>query len=466
MSHAAGIHTADLPLCIDLDAALLRSDSLDEALFVYLRRNMWAVFLIPFWVLRGKAWIWHEVTGTQVDVKFLPYRGEVLQFAREQAKRRPVYLISGAPNTIAESIAAHLGCFTGVVGRSELSGTFGPGQFDYVGNSSADLAALPYARSAYLVGKRKRFGSGRRGTCELSSLESESTSLPSLLMHAIRVPQWVKNLLVFAALLLSHHFGDPHSIWMACLAFAAFCCAASSVYVINDLFDLEADRRHPTKRNRPIARGDLSMRQALLAVTILLLGAIGLSLLTNIATTAMIAGYLCLAVAYSRFLKRIVLLDAFLLAMFYIIRIFTGGLAVSVPVSFWTLLFSMFIFLSLAFVKRFAELSNVQNAGRTAAIGRGYSTADITQLNMLGTAAAVAAVVAMALYLNSPDVAVYYRRPALLWALCPLTYYWLARLWLLAARGQIDEDPIRFASHDRTSLIIGAVAAVIFLLAI
>ena len=426
MSHLAGIHTADLPLCIDLDDTLLRSNLLDEALFAYIRHNVWAVFLLPFWLLRGQAWLWRKVGGVPLDVASLPYRSEVLDMVRDEAKRRPVYLITGAHENLAESIAGHLGCFAGVAG--------------------------PSARFESL--------------CGLRPTPTEAPSLPSVLMHAIRVPQWVKNLLVFAALLLSHHFTDPHSVMMATLAFAAFCCAASCVYVINDVFDLEADRKHRTKRNRPLARGDISIRQTLLLVVLLLCGALGLASLTNLATTALIAGYICLAVTYSQFLKKIVLVDALLLAMFYIIRIFTGGLAVSVPVSFWTLLFSMFAFLSLAFVKRFAELSNMQSAGQTADIRRGYSTADITQLNLLGTASAVAAVVAMAFYLNSPDVAVLYRRPPLLWALCPLTYYWLSRLWLLAARGQMDEDPIRFASHDRTSLGIAAVAAVIFLLAI
>ena len=426
MSQLAGVNTADLPLCIDLDGTLLRSNLLDEAVFAYVRRNGWTILLLPFWLFRGKSWLWSKVGGVPLDVASLPYRSEVLEVVRDEAKRRPVYLITAAHENLAKSIAAHLGCFTGVAGSS--------GPFD----SLRDLRPIRTA----------------------------TPSLPSVLMRAIRAPQWVKNLLVFAALLLSHHFTDPHSVLMACLAFAAFCCAASSVYVINDIFDLEADRMHRTKRNRPLARGDVSIRQSLLLVALLLCGALGLASLTNLATAALIAGYICLAAAYSQFLKKIVLVDALLLAMFYIIRIFTGGLAVSVPVSFWTLLFSMFIFLSLAFVKRFAELSNVQNAGQTAAIRRGYSTADITQLNMLGTASAVASVVAMALYLNSPDVAVLYRRPTLLWALCPLTYYWLSRLWVLAARGQMDEDPIGFASHDRTSLVIGAVAAVIFLLAI
>jgi 4-hydroxybenzoate polyprenyltransferase len=281
-------------------------------------------------------------------------------------------------------------------------------------------------------------------------------SEPAILvwLKAIRVHQWVKNLLVFLPAVLAHQILAPKVMAHSVGAFVAFSLCASSVYLINDLFDLAADRAHPRKRNRPFAAGSLSARSGLVASVVLFCGAAVLALAVGWKFAAVLAGYYLLTLAYSVRLKKAAFLDVMTLASLYTLRIIAGSAATNIQLSFWLLAFSVFIFLSLGFVKRYTELDEARQAGKTIAAGRGYMAADLPLIMTLGVAAGYCTVVVMALYINSADSQVLYRHNKPLWLVCPLLLYWISRIWLVTTRGQMHDDPVLFALRDRSSLVV------------
>jgi len=267
----------------------------------------------------------------------------------------------------------------------------------------------------------------------------------------MRVHQCVKNLRIFVSPLLAHNLNEPAILLATCLAFLSFCFCASSVYITNDLLDLESDRRHPSKCRRPFAAGVLPADQGLMLAA----GLLGLSLLlgalVNTYFLLALAAYFACTLAYSLYLKRFALIDVMMLAGLYAMRVIAGNCAALIWPSFWLLAFSIFLFLSLGIVKRYTELRDVVLAGKPGAAGRGYYPEDVATLQGLGMAAGYAAVVVMALYVNSTKSGELYDRPEALWLLCPIMLFWISRVWLLAGRGHMHEDPIVFALRDRIS---------------
>jgi len=284
--------------------------------------------------------------------------------------------------------------------------------------------------------------------------------------RALRVHQWVKNFLVFVPLLMAHLVFDRDRLAAAACAFAAWCLCASGVYLFNDLLDLEADRSHPRKRSRPLASGALAARAAVPAAAVLVAAGLALAfLLLPAAFGAMLLIYLALTSLYSAHLKRRPVLDVLVLAGLYSLRVLSGGYATSVPVSPWLLAFSMFLFLSLAFVKRYTELRD-EGAGEASLARRGYAREDTELLRSFGAASGYLSVLVLALYINqSREVTQLYRRPELLWLAGPCLLYWLTRVWLLAHRGRLHEDPVVFTVRDPVSYIVGAVMAALIVAA-
>ena len=282
------------------------------------------------------------------------------------------------------------------------------------------------------------------------------------LVRALRPHQWVKNLLVFVPILLDHRLKEPEVLTRGAMAFVAFCLAASGAYVLNDILDLEADRGHPIKRNRPFASGALSPR----AGYMLALALVGVSLVVGAALMApgflaLLLLYIGLTTAYSAYLKRIVVLDVLLLACLYTLRVLAGITASGVRFSTWLLAFSTFLFLSLAFLKRHGELSTLAAHPAPAMRRRGYVPQDMEWLRTMGAASAYLAVLVLALYLNSDEVVKLYRKPAVLFLVCPLLLYWTSRMWLLAHRGRINEDPIVAAARDPSSYVVGVLVLLV-----
>ncbi len=468
------------PLCVDLDGTLVKSDTLADSLLVLARTHPALLFALPGQLLHGKAAFKAFVTShVTLDVTHLPYNRKVLQFLHEEhAQGCAIHLATGADLRLAECVAAHLGVFAGVLasdGTTNLTGTrkldrlrgqLGNVPFDYIGNDVPDLPLLTHATETMVANPslRLRLKMRSRGIRPVRAFTERARPLTSI-FRALRVHQWSKNLLIFMPLLLAH--AVPRQLLLnSLLAFCCFCMTASSAYIVNDLLDIESDRRHARKRSRPFAAGDLSALAGIVIVTLLLLLAFSVARMLPTAFEGWLLLYLGATLAYSWYLKRIALVDVLVLSGLYTLRLLAGSAATHSHISHWLAGFSVFLFFSLAIVKRFAELQNLRATGLPPRNGRGYLVADVEQLRSFGTASAFAAVIVFAIYIGGNDVTLLYHRPDLLWLIVPLMILWLCRVWLLASRGELNDDPLVFALTDRVSLAIGAATAAIAMLAI
>ncbi|MBH1477511.1 UbiA family prenyltransferase [Stenotrophomonas maltophilia] len=464
-------------LCVDLDGTLLDSDILYESLLVLLARNPLYLILLPFWLLQGKAVLKRRIAArAAVDPRHLPYNTRVLELLRD-TPQRPRVLCTASDQLLVAPIAAHLGLFEQVIasdGQRNLSGArkaqalvdaFGERGFDYAGNGTVDLPVWARASGAWVVNNGPPLASAAARHTQVLGHWPGPSRLQAW-VKALRPHQWLKNLLVFVPLLTAHRFLEATAVADALLAFAAFSLCASGVYVLNDLLDLGADRRHPRKRLRPFAAGRLPLLHGLFAGPLLTLCGLAIGLACSPSFATVLLGYYALTLGYSLRLKRVVMLDVVLLAGLYTLRIIGGTVAIGAELSFWLLAFSMFIFLSLALLKRYTELHSVLARGNTRADGRGYDVEDLPLLQSLGAAAGYCAVLVMALYINSPDSVELYRNPKLLWFICPILLYWVSRTWVIAHRGKMHDDPIVFAATDRVSQIVAALCVGFALVAI
>ena len=471
--------TTDLiPLCVDLDGTLVKSDTLWEALFVMIRRRPLDALLLPFWVFGGKAQFKQRIADrVELDPASLPYNERFLAYLREQAALgRPIVLATAANQAFANKIADHLGLFTDVIASDAahnvvgdrklemLEQRCGAQQFDYAANAKADLHIWRRARQAILVNPDKGIEKRVREATTIAEVFETRGPILATYLRAIRVHQWLKNLLVFLPLLASHQW-ELALLMQAGVAFLAFSLCASSAYLINDLLDLPADRNHSKKRNRPLAQGDMAIPSAVMLASGLLVIGVGISLTLPATFLALLASYYMATLLYSIFLKRIALVDVLTLAGLYTLRVLAGGAAVMIMPSFWLLALSMFLFLSLALVKRGAELQDLDGAG-IAPIGRSYGHSDLELLKTMGVASGYMAVLVVALYINSEEVLQNYSRPQMLWLVCPLLLYWVSRLWLKTGRSQMHHDPLVFAIKDPISQILGVLILASVLLAV
>jgi 4-hydroxybenzoate polyprenyltransferase/phosphoserine phosphatase len=466
---------AERPLCVDLDGTLVKSDTFVDSLMVLARRHPNAFLRTPFWALKGKAYLKSQVASmVTLDVAHLPYNRPLLDYLRdEHAAGRKLYLATGADRSLARRVAAHLGIFADVLasdGTVNLTGNnklqhleqrFAADGFDYIGNALPDLPLLQGARQAMVANPDFRLNSALKTRNIAVSRNFTDRSRPLVAVgKALRVHQWTKNLLVFLPMLLAHSLHIAPAL-RAVAAFFCFCFMASATYIFNDLLDLEPDRVHLNKRKRAFAAGDLSVATGL-AISFSLLA---LALITAVwlprTSLIYLLLYLVTTLAYSLSLKRIVLVDVVILSSLYTIRMMAGSAATGDLVSPWLGALSIFLFLSLAMVKRFSELQNLHARGVNPTNGRGYLLSDIEQLRSFGTSSAYASIVIFALYINGHDVAALYRHPARMWLITPLLILWFSRVWLLASRGLLDEDPVVFALSDGLSLLLGLGVVVI-----
>jgi len=469
-----------IPLAVDLDGTLIKTDLLVEGALRLVRRQPFSIFTMLGWLVSGgKARLKAEVAArTGIDPATLPYQAEFLAFLRRRREAgQPLVLATAADGAAAKPVAAHLGLFDEVIasdGNTNLDGAakrrrlverFGEKGFDYAGNGSVDLAVWPSARSAVVVNPTYGVAAGAARAAQVSARFDDRRDTVANHLRALRPQQWLKNLLVFVPLVTSHLVTEPEHILAALLAFVAFGLAASAVYVVNDLLDLPEDRLHPRKRSRAFAAGDVPAVNGIVMLPVLLGIAIGVSLPLPPAFLAVLVLYLAVTTAYSFALKRIVLVDVFALAGLYTLRVIAGSAAIGLWPSFWLLAFSMFIFLSLAMLKRFTELFGLRETGAEATPGRGYRTGDLGLVAALGAAAGFLSVLVLALYVNSPAVLPLYSRPDALWLFCPLLLYWVSRAWLVAHRGDMHDDPIVFAVRDRVSRAVAIAMALVILLA-
>jgi 4-hydroxybenzoate polyprenyltransferase/phosphoserine phosphatase len=464
-------------LVVDLDGTLIKGDMLDESLLLLLKKNILFVFLLPLWLLQGRARLKHEIARrVEVDATRLPYRENVVEYVRkERAHGRKVVLATASDRSVADRVAAHLELFDEVLASdgttnlkskkklAELESRFGT--FAYIGDAQADLPIWKRAAEALVVVDKER-GERRFAGISFAHIFVEPEKRVRALVKAIRPHQWAKNLLIFVPLVLAHRIDDLHSLVAAALAFVAFSLTASSVYVLNDLLDIPADRHHHKKRMRPFASGALSVRVGLTMAPALIVGAIVPTLFLPTTFAIVLAAYFATTFAYSLVLKRIAIVDVLTLAGLYTVRIAAGAEATGVQVTSWLQGFSLFLFLSLAFIKRYTELKTLEEQGKEGTVGRGYVTSDLTQVASLGAASAYVAVLVLALYVSSSDITRLYTRPNVLWGMIPLFLYWTSRMWFLAGRGQMDDDPVVFAVRDPASYVTAFLLLLVVLFAL
>ncbi|MBD3222686.1 UbiA family prenyltransferase [bacterium] len=460
-------NTDPVPLVVDVDGTLIRSDLLIEAVCRLVATRPFVALRLPLWALRGRGALKSAIADrVTVDPSSLPLVDELVAYVRaERAAGRPVYLASASDRRQVEALASHLGLFDGVFGSDatgNLKGSrkadrlvheFGEGGFDYAGDAPADLAVWKRARKAIAVncgrGTRRALGRSHQDIVEIAPRRTRFLDY----LRAIRVHQWAKNGLLLLPMLTSHAI-DLTNLALVGLGIVAFSLVASSVYLTNDLLDLPADRDHATKRRRPLASGAVPILHGLLLAPVFLLAGMGMATLVSPAFLGVVLLYFVATLAYSLVLKRQPVVDVLTLAGLYTLRAIAGGAAIGITLSAWLLAFSMFLFLCLALVKRHTELKSRQDAGKGDPRGRGYRLADIPVLESLAAAAGYAAVVVLALYVNSDAVVELYARPWGLWLACVLLLYWVSRVLLITHRGEMNDDPVVFALKDRTSVLV------------
>lgn len=469
------------PFVVDLDGTLLKSDLLLESALAFVHRQPLHGMKLLGWLCRGKAFLKEQLAdATNIDVTLLPYNRAVLALIEARRKEgRKVILATASHHSLARRIAEHLNVFDDVLAtrlacnlsgshkRDRLVELYGERGFDYVGNALEDLPVWRSAERAYVVNPLPGVELASQGLGNVVQVIRTGTTHLSDWRKALRIHQWAKNVLLFVPLLAAHQLGNPLLLLNGLLAFVFFGLCASGVYVLNDLLDLEDDRKHPRKRHRPFASGDLSIKSGLVAFPCLLLGAfIGAWLCLPWQFVAVLGAYYVLTLVYSLVLKRIMALDVIALALLYTLRIIAGGAAFGLELTVWMLAFSMFMFLSLALVKRFAELQLALCNGVTEKTGgRDYYPADLVMLSSLGAASGYLSVMVLALYIHDGTTVALYTHPQMIWLACPLLLFWVTRLWMLTHRGRMNDDPVVFALRDRLSLTMGAMFCLIFWLA-
>lgn len=465
-----------MPLVVDLDGTLIRTDMLHESALRVFQDSPGNALRIPLWLSRGKAVLKERLAGlVEIDPASLPYNAELLEWLKVQkAEGRKLILCTASDKSLALAVAEHLTIFDEVMasdGITNLAGPnkaaalhqrFGKAGFDYVGNSSADIAVWRCARNAIIVNGSARLAKAAGGCCEVERV-FPAKGLDFTTWHRVlRVHQWLKNLLLFVPMFAGHEFSSGSTWIEMILAFFSFSVCASSVYIANDLLDLESDRQHPRKRLRPFASGQVPAWMGVVLAPMLLLVSMAMGWFVGGSFLAWLVVYFIVTCTYSMGLKRIILVDCLVLALLYTLRIIAGAAAAMLPITFWLLAFSIFLFMSLAFVKRYAELEVQMQNGKEKVHGRGYFTSDAQLIQTLGIGAGYASVLVLALYLNSDSVLVLYNSPEFIWGAVPIMLFWISWMWMKAHRGEMHDDPLVFAVKDGASQLAGiAFAAVL-----
>jgi 4-hydroxybenzoate polyprenyltransferase len=467
---ANAIHSldVDVPLFVDLDGTLLRTDLSIESVFFLLKQKPWMLLALGYWLILGKARLKKEIADrTILDFGALPIQKEFVVYLHDQAREgRTLYLATASDVHLAAPMADRFGIFKDVLasdGHRNLKGhrkldailvCCDGSPFDYAGNARADLAIWSQAREAIVVNPDAGV---------LASLEREGRKVTHVFddrppwaktwLRALRVHQWAKNVLIGVPIVTAHAF-TLAAISEAAFAFVSFGLIASATYVLNDLLDLVEDRHHPRKCKRPLAAGDIGLASGLGALTVMMTAGFAIAAGLSKPFLLTVAAYLILTVSYSLYFKKIALIDVLLLTSLYTMRIVAGAFAIGVELSSWLLAFSMFVFLSLALIKRCTELQAMKRISRNTMEGRGYHISDYPALSAMGVAAGYCSILVLALFISSPSGVGKYTHPNYLWMLCPLMTYWISRLWLKTSRGEMLDDPLIFSLKDRSSWIV------------
>ena len=469
------------PLCVDLDGTLVHSDMFWECFVRVLKRKPWMICYGLFWLLSGRGIAYVKsrfAEAAQINYESLPYNHALLDYLRERqaSGQGEIVLCTGSDRLVADAVQRELGLFSSVLASDssvnltgqkkadKLVSLYGEQGFDYIGNEQKDSFVWARSRKALIVSPKNGVVGGLSNIFQFEKVFDAPSAGLKTWVKACRLHQWVKNLLLFVPLGLSYVELSPSSALVAFLAFFIFGVVASATYLINDLFDLDADRAHRKKSQRPFASGAIGIAHGVAVAAAMLFSAFIVSLLLlPFAFTLILLAYLIATLMYSFFIKTVSMLDVCMLAGLYTLRVIAGTVVLNLEWSFWLLAFSIFIFMSLALAKRASELTNLKLAGGNRIKGRGYSTNDLPIINSMGVSSGLLSVLVIALYINSDRVETRFAHPEMLWVFCPILLYWIGRVWLITGRGRMDEDPIVFAIRDRVSwllLLVGFLSAI------
>lgn len=478
----SSIQKDTVPLVVDLDGTFIETDLLYEAFILLIKKNVFYIFSCLIWIIKGKAYFKSRVFElVDIQYRWLPFNKDVIDFLNTEFDNgRKIFLATASPLKAAREIANLHPFFSEVYGSSDelnlkgknkaklLVDKIGEKQFDYIGNAREDLNIFKSCRNAYLVNASGWLKKQTAATAILKKSWSTDKNSINEFIKAIRAYQWIKNLLLFVPLITSHSYGSLKLFTLSLWGFGVFSMVASAGYLFNDLLDLDSDRRHPRKRNRPIASGRFSVLTALVLAFFLLISGLFFASTQGWQFFTIVMCYFITSFIYSLLLKKIVLYDVFLLASLYSIRVFAGAIVIDVILSFWLIAFSTFIFLSLAFVKRYSELIQLNNGEGETSLkerGRGYILQDSVLLLIMGVVSGFLAVVVFSLYINSTEMTQLYKQPKILWPISFLFLFWISRIWLISTRGKMTDDPIVFAVKDSTSYIVFILTGILMLLA-
>ncbi len=464
-------------LAVDLDGTLIKTDILFESILIFIKKNPLNIFKLFSWLLNGRLFLKKKLSEIVCpSVENLPYNKDVINFIHKKKQEGfKIILATATINTIANKISNYLNIFDDVVASSNenLSGKykeaalvsmFGKNNFEYIGNSTKDVNVWESSSKCHLVKPTKKILNKIKSR-KLGEIFVNNLSFLKIFFSAIRIHQWVKNILLFIPLAAAHLLFEIDLLINGLIAFLCFGLCASSIYLFNDLIDIEDDRNHEDKRNRQLAAGNLTIMGALFLIAVLLTISFTFSyILLPINFLLIILLYIFINIFYSIYLKNIILLDLFLLAFLYTLRLIAGAEAMYLETTFWIITFSMFIFFSLAVVKRYTEFVRKGNNNEGAIKVRSYTDRDKLFLFILGITTGLISVLVLALYINEVSRIDIYPQKELLWFSCPLLFYWMTRVWLLASRGEMNYDPVIFAIKDNQSRFIGILFLSVFLM--
>lgn len=470
-----------VPLVVDLDGTLLKTDTLFESTNIHIWSKPLSFIQIPLWLTKGKLSLKNNLAeAVNLEPDVLPYRTEVVDFVKaEKAKGRLIVLATASAEKYANDIAEHLGFIDivlassadinlkGAEKRDELVSRFGEMGFDYIGDSETDITVWRSARTSYMIDPKSNWVNKVLQSSSPVVLETKKQKPFRTLNKTLRLHQWVKNLLIFLPLVVTHQLFNTEALQAVTLAFVAFGFAASSIYIINDLVDLPNDRIHITKRHRALAAGDASILTGWIVWPLLLVSSLVISFgfISNAFGLTVIA-YITLTILYSLKLKKLAVFDVITLSLLYTMRIIAGAIAIQAMPSMWILSFSLFFFFSLALMKRFSELLELKNSTTAETIaGRGYRSDDLELVSSFGAGAGLISVLVFLLYIHDPSIAALYSQPLFLWLGGVILLIWITRAWLHAHRGLMHEDPIVFALKDKFSFLLVGCLALVFIVA-
>ena len=471
---------ANWPLVVDLDGTLIKTNSLDETFFSALRSDPFLIWRVPVQLAVGRARLKEFLADrSRLEVDTWPVRADLLEYVKRQFELgRKIVLATAADRRIAEAIAAHYPFISEVIasdGTINLKGKTKanylherfPEGFIYAGDSSADIAVWRAAKGSILVDAPNGVIKRVQRFKEPLAVFSSQRRIISVLRRSLRLHQWAKNALLFVPLVLGGKAFDGGAWITAMFGFVAIGLTASATYVINDLWDLSSDRRHWSKRYRPLASGDLSIREGLFLAACGLAGGFAITASMGHGAVIMLALYVTVTLSYSFAMKRVPILDVFILAAMFTLRLGFGIVLEDVRISPWLLVFSMFVFTSLSMAKRHTEVLRLAERELKSMAGRGYRREDAPLTLSLGVASMLGAITIMVLYLIEDAFhRAFYVSPVFLWAFPPVLFLFLGRVWLIGQRGQLHDDPVAFALKDRTSLLLGAMMGLAFIAAL